>query len=305
PARGPAEPATGLLHENAALDARLPAEVDVPSNRAQPAAHVGGLEGDLSIDVLQATPHIGAALEIHRAVHGGDLMAHVRPGTERDVTVDRGHRIRGGVRADIDPTVHGAGRSDGRAVVDPYGAVDGPDGAAVLPRGHMDRAVDRAGPALGRRHVSVDAVAGSDRHRHHAQHGEQAITPHVGFLLRRERAADSVNSAGQRSRAVLRDALVDPDSYAITMEATKSGPPFKPCVPISGTRLTSDRSVRSIRQPPSRRVAPGSRSCRAGDIDPGARSIRVSNGTPHRAAGVDHCAYGTEPITAAGRSDRC
>src|SRR5207253_689358 len=61
PARGPAEPATGLLHENAALDARLPAEVDVPANRGQPAAHVGGLESDLSVDVLQATPHIGAA----------------------------------------------------------------------------------------------------------------------------------------------------------------------------------------------------------------------------------------------------
>ena len=86
------------------------------------------------------------------------------------------------------------------------------------------------------------------------------------------------------------DALVEPYSFAAQREQPESGPPFKPCMPISGTRLTSDRSARSIRRLPARTAAPGSGSCRASDEGRGARSTPAPSARVRQSAGSVPCA---------------
>lgn len=69
--------------------------------------------------------------------------------------------------------------------------------------------------------------------------------------------------------------LVDVGPFQARRSITEPTPPFKPCVRISRTRLTSGPSARSITQfSRCQEVCPGSGSFRAGDVIPGFRSSR-------------------------------
>src|SRR5690242_13589299 len=137
------EPATvGLLHQDAALDVRVGADVDVASDRLQPPADVRGIQRDVPVDVGHMAAHVGAPGQLDSPVDRLDFAVDLGVAAQFDAAIDRVERTDGGAFAQGDPAIDRVGLACASAVGKGNVAIDGAEFAGTLTGGDADVAVD-------------------------------------------------------------------------------------------------------------------------------------------------------------------
>ena len=110
--------------------------------------------------------------------------------------------------------------------------------------------------------------------------------------------ASQMAPTGREARA-----LVDPYSFPPGGRWSKSRPPYKPCMRISRTRLTSSHSAHSITRPPSGWIAPDSGQSHGVGTGPDGRSSRDPSGRLVWVSGGDP--YGPPAALSAASKHMC
>src|SRR5450759_3548442 len=98
----PVEPVVLLVDEDAALDSRIGADLDVAADRLDTAADMRGVEREAAVDVRDMPDDIRALAELHAAVDRLDGFRDLRAGTELDAAVHGFERIGARALADVD-----------------------------------------------------------------------------------------------------------------------------------------------------------------------------------------------------------
>src|SRR5690606_1893401 len=118
------EPAVGLLDQDAAVDARIGADVHVAVDRAQSLAQVRGAQPDVAVDVVDVAADFAAFIEVHRSVDRADFPGDAGAGADRDAAIDRAGRIDRAVIADVDRAIDRRNVLRMAAITDADGTVD-------------------------------------------------------------------------------------------------------------------------------------------------------------------------------------
>src|SRR5690348_6136081 len=171
------EPAgVGLVHQDAAVHARVARDVHVAVYGFDAAADVRAIHADVAVDVADVAGDLRAGRERQRAVDRFDALGHLSAFTQLDGTVYRVGRFGSGMLAQRDRAIHRGGVLDLGVVRQPDRTIHGAGILGCLAGFDVDRAVDLVHAAV----VAGDAGGSEDQQRQqHKQESRLHVSPRV------------------------------------------------------------------------------------------------------------------------------